>query len=68
MILISAIPLKRGPLFNYRDDHFINKDKIVTATKGDDPDKVNVTLEDKSEWIISAEAFNVMRLFYTEEK
>ena len=31
MILISAIPLKRGPLYDYSNEHFINPDEIKIA-------------------------------------
>jgi hypothetical protein len=65
MILISAIPLKRGPLYNYNNKHFINPERIKIAQFDDhvleSESLVNVILDDNSEWQIDREVFDSMR-------
>lgn len=64
MILINAVPLKRGPLYDYHNKHFINPNKIVVAVFDDtfkeSEQWVNVILEDNSEWQIKRADFNEM--------
>ena len=71
MILISAIPLKRGPLYDYSNEHFINPDEIKIAVLNErfaeSKERVNVILKDNSEWMIPREVFDAMRLFYAIE-
>jgi len=72
MILIEAIPLKRGPLYDYRNEHFINPERIKVALfnahVSSSVQRVNVILDDNSEWMIPKEVFDSMRLFYTPER
>jgi hypothetical protein len=72
IMFISAIPLKRGPLYDYRNKHLVNTDKIKVVLYNDQvsPNSVNVILEDNTEWVVAREAFESMfDVFYkTPEK
>ena len=71
-MFISAFPLKRGPLYDYRNKHLVNTDKIKVVVYNDlvTVDSVNVILEDNTEWVVAREAFESMfDVFYkTPEK
>ena len=73
MILISAVPLNVGVGYDPRNEYFINPDRIKTAVYNDHVythtrGEVNVTLDDKTQWIIAREVFDSMRLFYTPKE
>lgn len=66
MILIKATPIRKGfASISFDNKYFINPDEIVMASFNDKiysggAKNVNVTLKDKTEWMISREIFESM--------